>query len=80
MQCKHLTRRNSGLAIQQFVCFGKNMARPLRIELAGGLYHVTSRGDRREKNFLCEVDRYLWLEIFGDVCQRLNWIAMLGAR
>ncbi|MBK1731185.1 helix-turn-helix domain-containing protein [Thiococcus pfennigii] len=24
------------------------MARPLRIELAGGLYHVTSRGDRRE--------------------------------
>jgi hypothetical protein len=25
------------------------MARPLGIELAGGLYHVTSRGDRREK-------------------------------
>jgi transposase len=24
------------------------MSRPLRIELAGGLYHVTSRGDRRE--------------------------------
>ena len=24
------------------------MARPLRLELAGGLYHVTSRGDRRE--------------------------------
>ena len=24
------------------------MSRPLRLELAGGLYHVTSRGDRRE--------------------------------
>ena len=45
----------------------------LRIELAGGLYHVTSRGDRREDIFLCEGDRYLWLEIFGDVCQRFNW-------
>ena len=28
------------------------MARPLRIELAGGLYHVTSRGDRRKDIFL----------------------------
>jgi len=24
------------------------MARPLRTELAGAVYHVTSRGDRRE--------------------------------
>ncbi|MCX5826483.1 MAG: addiction module toxin RelE, partial [Deltaproteobacteria bacterium] len=30
------------------------MMAPLRIELAGGLYHVTSRGDRREDIFLCE--------------------------
>jgi hypothetical protein len=43
------------------------MARPLRIELAGGLYHVTSRGDRREDIFLCETDRYVWLEILGEV-------------
>ena len=28
------------------------MARPLRIELAGGLYHVTSRGDRCEAIYL----------------------------
>jgi len=26
------------------------MARPLRIEFAGALYHVTSRGDRQEKD------------------------------
>ena len=33
------------------------MARPLRIELAGGLYHVTSRGDRREDILFSEDDR-----------------------
>ncbi|MGB5651871.1 MAG: transposase, partial [Sedimenticolaceae bacterium] len=27
------------------------MTRPLRIDLAGALYHVTSRGDRREDIF-----------------------------
>ena len=50
------------------------MARPLRIELAGGLYHVTSRGDRREDIFLNEQDRQAWLEIFGVVCKRYNWV------
>ena len=33
------------------------MARPLRIELAGGLYHVTSRGDRREDIYLDDGDQ-----------------------
>lgn len=50
------------------------MTRPLRIELAGGLYHVTSRGDQREDIFLCETDRYVWLEILAEVCKRFNWI------
>jgi len=49
------------------------MARPLRIELAGGLYHVTSRGDGREDIFLDDVDRLAWLELFGQVCRRFNW-------
>jgi len=38
------------------------MTRPLRIELAGGLYHITSRGDRREDIFLDDQDRKTWLE------------------
>lgn len=50
------------------------MARPLRIELAGGLYHVTSRGDRREDIFLEDADRRAWLELVGQVCQRFNWV------
>jgi len=31
------------------------MARPLRIELSGGLYHVTSRGDGREDIYSANV-------------------------
>jgi len=50
------------------------MARPLRIELAGGLYHVTSRGDRREDIYLDDADRMAWLELFGQVCRRFNWV------
>jgi REP element-mobilizing transposase RayT len=49
------------------------MARPLRIELAGGLYHVTSRGDRREAIYRDDADRSAWLDLFGDVCERFNW-------
>ena len=33
------------------------MARPLRIEVAGGVYHVTLRGDRRETIFGDDADR-----------------------
>ena len=49
------------------------MARPLRIEYAGALYHVTSRGDRRENIYLDDVDREAWLEVFAQVCDRFNW-------
>ena len=50
------------------------MARPLRIELAGALYHVTSRGDRREDIYLDDDDRRRWLDVFKTVCERFNWI------
>ncbi len=50
------------------------MARPLRIEFAGALYHVTSRGDGRDDIFLCNEDRTLWLDVLGHVCGRFNWV------
>ena len=50
------------------------MARPLRIELAGGLYHVTSRGDRREAIYLNDADRCAWRETLDQVCSRFNWV------
>lgn len=49
------------------------MARPLRNELAGGLYHVTSRGDRREDIYRDEEDRWVWLGVLKEVCERFNW-------
>ncbi len=50
------------------------MARPLRLELAGALYHVTSRGDGREDIFLSDEDRIAWLETLAEVCKRFNWV------
>jgi len=49
------------------------MARPLRLELSGGLYHVTSRGDRREDIYVDDEDREEWLSLLGRVCFRFNW-------
>ena len=49
------------------------MARPIRIEYAGALYHVTSRGNRRENIFVDDEDRLIWLEVFSQVCARFNW-------
>jgi putative transposase len=49
------------------------MARTLRIEYAGAIYHITSRGDRREDIVLDDEDRWLWLEVLSQVCSRFNW-------
>lgn len=50
------------------------MARPLRLEFAGALYHVTSRGDRREDIFEDDKDRETFLAILGDICGDHNWV------
>ena len=49
------------------------MSRPLRLELSGGLYHVTSRGDQREDIFVDDIDREAWLETLAQCCERYNW-------
>ena len=50
------------------------MARPLRIEFANALYHVTSRGDRRESIFEEDEDRVAFLNLLGEVVDRFNWV------
>jgi len=50
------------------------MARPIRIEYAGALYHVTTRGDRREDIYLDDQDRLDWLDVLALTCQRFNWV------
>jgi putative transposase len=49
------------------------MSRPLRIEYAGALYHVTSRGDGQKDIYLDEQDRNDFLSVLGNVCVRFNW-------
>ena len=50
------------------------MARPLRLEFAGAVYHVTSRGDRREDIYLDDEDRQEWIGVLSHVCDRFNWV------
>lgn len=50
------------------------MTRPLRIEYAGALYHVTSRGDGQDDIYLDDQDRECFLEVLSGVCERFNWV------
>lgn len=50
------------------------MARPLRIEFAGALYHITSRGDRQEDIYHDDTDRNTFLELMAEVSERFNWV------
>jgi REP element-mobilizing transposase RayT len=48
------------------------MSRPLRIEFPGALYHVTSRGDRREDIFVDDADRACLLIIVAQGLARFD--------
>ena len=50
------------------------MARPLRLEFPGALYHLTARGNGRAAIFLDDSDRRAFLSILEDVVERYNWI------
>jgi len=52
------------------------VARPLRLEFAGALYHITARGNERGDIFLGDgkSDRKRFLEVLGQVCERFNWM------
>lgn len=48
------------------------MARPLRIEFPGAIYHVTSRGDRREPIFADDGDRVAILAVLEQSMRRFD--------
>lgn len=52
------------------------MARPLRIEFAGAVYHVTSRGDRREPIYRDDTDRVNHLQVISDAMERFDACAL----
>ena len=43
------------------------MTRPVRIHVAGGMYHVCARGHNREALFGEEADRKEFLEMLSDI-------------
>jgi len=49
------------------------MARPLRLEFPGALWHVTARGNAREAVFLDDGDRQGFLDLVGKVAGTYQW-------
>ena len=50
------------------------MARQLRIEYPGAVYHVTSRGNARNMIFADDKDREVFLQILELVIERYQWL------
>ena len=49
------------------------MPRKLRVEYEGAIYHVMSRGDRREPIFKDDADRELFLATLAECCAKIDW-------
>ena len=49
------------------------MPRQLRFEYPGAMYHLMSRGNRRQKRFLDDVDRQDFLKTLGEACEKTAW-------
>jgi len=50
------------------------MARPLRIQYAGAVYHVTSRGNARAPIYRNDDDRLSFLAVLESVVKRYGWL------
>lgn len=49
------------------------MARPLRIEFAGALYHVTARGNAQADIYADDSDRQQFLSLLQNTVERYDW-------
>ena len=49
------------------------MPRKIRVEYPGAIYHVMSRGDRREDIFHDDVDRQEFLKTLAEACQKTGF-------
>jgi putative transposase len=50
------------------------VSRPLRIEFAGALYHITARGNERRAIFYGDEDSTRFLGIQTQTCKRFHWL------
>jgi putative transposase len=49
------------------------MARKPREEFSGAVHHVFARGNRKQKIFVCDEDRRLYLDLLAQVVRRTRW-------
>ncbi|HEV2435612.1 MAG TPA: transposase [Verrucomicrobiae bacterium] len=49
------------------------MARPLRIQYPGAVYHVMARGNHGQRIFQDNRDRQCFLETLGEACEKTGW-------
>ena len=52
------------------------MARPLRLEQTGALWHVHNRGNNFGDIFFTDDDRELFLELLGETVRRFHWVVL----
>jgi len=50
------------------------MARPIRLEFPGAIYHVTTRGNGGDDVFVDDQDRLQFLTVLGEVISRTGWL------
>jgi putative transposase len=50
------------------------MARPLRFDVAGTLWHVTNRGNEQKPTFRDDEDREIFLDLLGRTTKRFDWL------
>ncbi|CAK0747964.1 transposase [Gammaproteobacteria bacterium] len=50
------------------------MARPLRLEFLGAIYHITARGNARAEIFLDDEDRCLFMDVLAECVSRFGWL------
>jgi putative transposase len=50
------------------------MERPLPLEFAGAIYHLTNRGNDRQKAFCTDAGRELFLNALAQVVRLYGWL------
>ena len=65
-------KMGSGLAFRKEIPDAPPVIRPLRIEFLDAVYHVTSRGDRREPIYRDDEDRVAQLEVIALAMDRFD--------
>ena len=49
------------------------MARQIRIEYPGAVYHVMARGNQGRPIFADDLDRQVWVQAVGQACEKTGW-------